>query len=117
MYLYVAVFSPTDTIVAIATAPVRAGIGVVRISGPRAHGMARAILTAPHDFVPRYATLTRVRDFEPRVPSPEPQISEAPERTSGRPIDEVVATYFPAPPAFAGGDSLPASARLRRVVV
>ena len=103
-------FSPTDTIVALATAPVRAGIGVVRISGPRAHGLARAILTAPHDFVPRHATLTRVRDFEPRVPGPESQISEAPERTSGRPIDEVVATFFPAPHSYTAEDVVEISA-------
>jgi len=63
------VFSPTDTIVALATAPSRAGIGVVRISGPRAHEVARAILTVSHDLPPRYATLTHVHAFarvEPR---------------------------------------------------
>ncbi len=54
-------FSPTDTIVAIATAPVRAGIGVVRISGPFALACARAILTVKHDLEPRRATLTHVR--------------------------------------------------------
>jgi tRNA modification GTPase len=119
------VFSPTDTIVALATAPVRAGIGVVRISGPRAHGLARAILTAPHDFAPRYATLTHVRgtaggDAESRIPlaspkpetglfgeggNPESRVPAEPGRSSGRPIDEVVATYFPAPPASAGNGS------------
>jgi tRNA modification GTPase len=57
------VFSPTDTIVALATAPSRAGIGVVRISGPVAHDVARAILTVSHDLQPRYATLTHVCAF------------------------------------------------------
>jgi tRNA modification GTPase len=63
------VFSPADTIVALATAPSRAGIGVVRISGQRAHEVARAILTVSHDLPPRYATLTHVHAFarvEPR---------------------------------------------------
>jgi tRNA modification GTPase len=55
------VFSTADTIVALATAPSRAGIGVVRVSGPRAHEVARAILTVAHDLQPRYATLTHVR--------------------------------------------------------
>jgi tRNA modification GTPase len=106
------VFSPTDTIVAIATAPVRAGIGVVRISGPCAHGVARAILTVAHDLEPRFATLTYVRgaaggDAESRIPNPESRVPARPDRASGCPIDEVVATYFPAPPAFAGDDSPP----------
>ena len=37
-------FSPTDTIVAIATPPGRGGIGVVRISGPEAHRVAGALI-------------------------------------------------------------------------
>jgi tRNA modification GTPase TrmE len=110
------VFSPTDTIVAIATASGRAGIGVVRIGGPRAHGVARSILTVSHDLAPRYATLTHVRgtgvgDSDPRVPpafagadSP-PGYGATP--LPNRPINEVVATFFPAPPAFAGADSPP----------
>ena len=103
-------FSPTDTIVALATAPVRAGIGVVRISGPRAHGLARAILTVTHDLEPRLATLTHVREAQldvssTRIPNPESRVPAEPGRSSGRPIDEVVATYFPAPPACAGNGS------------
>ncbi|MCX6545149.1 MAG: tRNA uridine-5-carboxymethylaminomethyl(34) synthesis GTPase MnmE [Acidobacteria bacterium] len=54
-------FSPTDTIVAIATPSGRGGIGVVRISGARAADVARAILTTPHELTPRYATHTFVR--------------------------------------------------------
>ncbi|MCK7483658.1 MAG: hypothetical protein M0C28_46565 [Candidatus Moduliflexus flocculans] len=49
----------------------------MRISGPRAHGVARAILTVPHDLEPRHATLTHVRaarqpgaDPESRIPNP-----------------------------------------------
>jgi len=107
------VFSPTDTIVALATAPVPAGIGVVRISGPRAHDVARAILTVPHDLEPRYATLTHVRgpvagtsespipNPEFRVPSPEPRVPS---------IDQVVATYFPAPHSYTAEDVVEISA-------
>ena len=119
-------FSPTDTIVALATAPVPAGIGVVRISGPRAHDVARAILTVPHDLEPRRATLTHVRgavagtsespvpSLQPPIPSPQ---SQAPN------IDQVVATSFPAPPAYAGqvtagfGEAPPLPRAIDEVVV
>jgi tRNA modification GTPase len=97
------VFSPTDTIVAIATAPVRAGIGVVRVSGPRAHAVARAILTAPHDFEPRHATLTRVRAAAARSPW-------SPGSSDPGNIDEVVATYFPAPHSYTAEDVVEISA-------
>ena len=36
-------FSPSDTIVAIATPPGRGGIGVVRLSGPLAQEVAAAV--------------------------------------------------------------------------
>ena len=108
-------FSPTDTIVAIATAPVRAGIGVVRISGPRAHDVARAILTVPHDLEPRHATLTHVRGtafrvLESRIPNPEPRVPETAAPLSARRIDEVVATYFPAPHSYTAEDVVEISA-------
>ena len=54
-------FSPTDTIVAIATPIGRGGIGVVRISGPGSRDIARAILATPHALQPRHATHTLVR--------------------------------------------------------
>ncbi len=91
-------FSPADTIVAIATAPVRAGIGVVRISGPRAHEVARAILTVAHDLEPRYATLTHAFASSEGPPG----FGEAAPRV--RAIDEVVATYFPAPHSYTAED-------------
>ena len=106
-------FSPADTIAAIATAPVRAGIGVVRISGPRAHDVARAILTVAHDLEPRHATLTHavarpagqpgfgVASHVAR-PAASPKPGEAAPRV--RAIDEVVATYFPAPHSYTAED-------------
>ena len=108
-------FSPTDTIVAIATAPVRAGIGVVRISGPRAHEVARAILTVPHDLEPRHATVTHVRGTaahaveSPQSPIPNPQ-SPTPSPQPPPSIDEVVATYFPAPHSYTAEDVVEISA-------
>ena len=54
-------FSPDDTIVAIATPPGRGGIGVVRVSGPRrAAGRRRRFRTRTAPLEPRRATLVRV---------------------------------------------------------
>ena len=108
-------FSPTDTIVALATAPVPAGIGVVRISGPRAHDVARAILTVPHDLEPRRATLTHVRGAATSFPAPPAYAGQV---TAGfgeapplpRAIDEVVVTYFPAPRSYTAEDVVEISA-------
>jgi len=83
-------FSPTDTIVAIATPGGRGGIGVVRISGPRAAAVARELLTAGTSLPPRYATHTFAR--------------------TARRIDEVVATYFPAPHSYTTEDVVEISA-------
>jgi len=136
------VFSPTDTIVAIATPPGRGGIGVVRISGPRAADIARAILTTPHALLARYATHTFVRPGSalpaatetaggnrPRLPDDRAPSSAAPERVeahdfstgpvssdtaqgfgSAPSIDEVVATFFPAPHSYTTEDVVEISA-------
>ena len=54
-------FAPDDTIVAVATASGRAGIGVVRISGGLAVDIARALLAIRAELQPRVATFTRLR--------------------------------------------------------
>jgi tRNA modification GTPase len=75
-----------DTIAAIATAPGRGGIGVVRVSGARltefAVGMTGALPK------PRLACLTTFRD------------------ASGDAIDQGLLLYFPAPHSFTGEDVL-----------
>jgi tRNA modification GTPase len=75
-----------DTIAAIATPAGRGGIGVVRVSGPRAALIAR-IVTAV-DPVPRMATLATFRD------------------ASGAPIDEGLALLFVAPHSYTGEEVL-----------
>ena len=122
-------FSPTDTIVAIATPGGRGGIGVVRISGPRAADIARAILTTPRELRPRYATHTFVRPGQmpsgavegagdearpwreardyPAGPS---SLDATPGSGSARAIDEVVATLFPAPHSYTTEDVVEISA-------
>jgi tRNA modification GTPase len=74
-------FSPDDTIVAIATPPGRGGIGVVRISGPSSHDIARALLDRATPLEPRHATFARING-----------------------VDEVIATYFAAPHSYTAQD-------------
>ena len=75
------------TIVAIATAPGRGALALIRASGPGVHDLAKALL-APVPTVARRATLCVVRDANDVV------------------IDEVVATLFSAPQSFTGEDLL-----------
>lgn len=82
-------FSTSDTIVAIATAHGRGGIGVVRLSGPAAHDVARAILARAEPLVPRMATFARVVDDREARP---------------RAIDEVIVTFFRAPHSYTTED-------------
>lgn len=80
-------FSPDDTIVAIATPAGRGSLGVVRISGVDAPDVAGRILIRTAPLQPRHATFTRVRGCG----------SDA-----QRPVDEVIATWFPAPHSYTG---------------
>jgi tRNA modification GTPase len=71
-----------DTIAAIATAPGRGAIGIVRVSGAEVPAIAKALLgTLP---APRSAILSRFMDAD------------------GSAIDEGLAVYFPAPASFTG---------------
>lgn len=86
-------FSTEDTIVAVATPPGRGGIGVVRISGPRALEFATGLITHCDPLTPRHATFTTVR---------------LPDDNSGahgaRGIDHAVVTSFPGPASYTGDD-------------
>ncbi len=75
-----------ETIAAIATAPGRGGIGIVRISGPGVRSIAQALLgRLPR---PRYACFVIFRD------------------ATGSPLDKGLALYFPAPHSYTGEDVL-----------
>lgn len=76
--------STTDTIAAIATAPGQAGVGIVRVSGPKAAVIAEQML----GFMPRprYAHYGPFKDRQ------------------GDLIDEGIALYFPNPHSFTGED-------------
>jgi tRNA modification GTPase len=96
------VFSTDDTIVAVATPQGRGGIGVVRLSGPRAHDIACALLGRTAPLAPRHATFARILD--------RPVTAEPGEGASARPLDQVVATFFPAPHSYTRQDVVEISA-------
>jgi tRNA modification GTPase len=90
-------FSTSDTIVAIATPPGRGGIGVVRVSGEKAHAVALALMSRVRALEPRRATLGKVR-------------------ATGA-ADHVVTTFFPAPRSYTGEDVVEISAHGSPVVL
>jgi tRNA modification GTPase len=77
---------PPDTIAAIASAPGRGAVGVLRVSGPEVPRIARAVIGSLP--AARHAHLARFRDAQ------------------GASIDQGIALYFPAPASFTGEDVL-----------
>ncbi len=75
-----------DTIAAIATAPGRGGVGIVRVSGPAVARIAEAVLGRMPE--PRRAMFHIFRDVQ------------------GTPLDAGIAIYFPRPASFTGEDVL-----------
>jgi tRNA modification GTPase len=75
-----------DVIAAVATAPGRAGVGIVRVSGKDLKPFAAAILG--------------------KVPVPRAALRSVFRGADGRPIDDGVALYFPAPASYTGEDVL-----------
>ena len=74
-----------DTIFALATAPGRAAIAVVRLSGPATRDAVRAL--AGRNLAPRVASLCRLSD-----------------PATGAPIDEALVLWFPGQRSFTGED-------------
>ncbi len=73
-------------IIALATAPGKAGVGVIRMSGPNIAAITHALFQKV--LIPRQASLLTLRD------------------KSGSTIDQLVAIYFAAPASFTGEDVL-----------
>ncbi|HET8729796.1 MAG TPA: tRNA uridine-5-carboxymethylaminomethyl(34) synthesis GTPase MnmE [Moraxellaceae bacterium] len=78
--------SRKDTIAAIATPPGRGGIGIVRLSGPAAHGIGQAILARADSLPSRQAVFGKFLAAD------------------GQAIDEGLSLYFQAPRSFTGED-------------
>ena len=88
---------PEDPIVAVATAPGRGAVGILRISG---HSLEPLILAlVGRTLQPRQAHLLAVRDAE------------------GDAIDQALAIYFPAPHSYTGEDVLELQAHGGAVVL
>jgi tRNA modification GTPase len=83
------VFSTDDTIVAVATPPGRAGLGVVRLAGPDALRIAGALARGAA-LQARVATRRRL--------------------TAGTTVDDVIVTWFAAPASYTGDDVVEISA-------
>jgi tRNA modification GTPase len=77
----------SDTIVALATAPGRGALAVVRLSGRNAHSLARTTLDR-WPVAPRRATLSLVRDAD------------------GAEVDQAVVIRYDAPASYTGDDSV-----------
>lgn len=75
-----------DTIVAQSTPPGRGGLGIVRLSGPRARGIAECILRLTGSWQPWHTRLAELLDRE------------------GHPIDQVVVSFFEAPHSYTADD-------------
>lgn len=95
-------FSTDDTITAIATPAGRGGIGVVRISGPRALEITRGLTDHDSPLGPRIATFATLRDRQ---------------TSADQPIDQVICTYFPGPRSYTGEDVVEISAHGSPVVL
>ena len=96
------VFTPDDTIVAVATPAGRGGLGVVRLSGPRAAAIAGILLGRSEPLRPRHATMARILDHTVSARAA---------------IDQVVATAFPRPGSYTGDDVVEISAHGSPVVL
>lgn len=77
-----------DTIAAVATAPGRAALATLRVSGPATAGIAARVLR-PWPLVARRVTRVEVADAE-----------------SGELLDDALATWFPGPHSYTGEDAL-----------
>jgi tRNA modification GTPase len=96
-----------DTIVAIATAPGRSGIGVVRLAGPRAREIALPMLRLKHELEAGRAVFGELI---------EPCGAGAPAPHESR-IDEVVVTFFAKPHSYSTDDIVEIAAHGSPVVL
>src|ERR1043165_3675050 len=108
-------FSTSDTIVAIATPPGRGGLGVIRISGPDAERIARALVDRSKPLIPRSATFASVEFRTERQLQPPAEFGT--ERQLQLLGDQVVLTYFVAPASYTGEDVVEISAHGSPVIL
>ena len=95
-------FSPSDTIVAIATPPGRGALGIVRLSGAESHRIACKMIDRHAPLESRRATFATFR-------------TAGGETLDSR--DHVVVTFFPGPGSYTGDDSVELTAHGSAVVL
>ena len=76
----------TETIAAQATPPGRGGVGIIRVSGPKALAIAMTLCARSQALEPRFAHFARFRSADNDI------------------IDEGLALFFPGPNSFTGED-------------
>jgi tRNA modification GTPase len=90
-----------DTIVAISTPPGRGGIGIVRLSGPRARSIGESMVQLRQPLAPGRARFAEILDRTPADPSAKDS-NAAPEAAPV--LDEAVVTWFAAPHSYTSED-------------
>jgi tRNA modification GTPase len=102
-----------ETIVAVSTPPGRGGIGIVRLSGPRAAAMAEALVRLHHPL--KHATARFAEIYASSRPQPGEQ-SQGLEAAPAK-LDEAMVTYFAAPRSYTGEDLVEIAAHGSPVVL
>jgi tRNA modification GTPase len=106
-------FNGEDTIVAIATPAGRGGIGIVRLSGPRARALAAPMLRLKHEMSPGRALVGELIEASQIEP---PQKNDTNNSDDSR-IDDVVVTYFARPHSYTTEDVVEIAAHGSPVVL
>jgi len=106
-----------DTIVAIATAPGRGGIGVVRLAGPEARAIALPMLRLKHELEPGRAAFGELIEPQSNGTNTLPVPAERSSAASATRLDEVVVTYFAKPHSYTTDDIVEISAHGSPVVL
>lgn len=88
-----------DTIFALSSGSLPAGVAIIRLSGPQAVGAALQLTRHTGSFQPRHAYLKTIRD------------------RNGQPIDSGLLLYFPGPNSFTGEDCIELQVHGSRAVV
>ena len=97
--LFAVLLNLKDTIAAVSTPPGRGGLGIVRLSGPRAVEIAGSIIRHRSLLQPWQATLGELVDSE------------------GATVDEVIVTFFAAPRSFTAEDVVEISCHGSPVII
>ncbi|MGH9496773.1 MAG: tRNA uridine-5-carboxymethylaminomethyl(34) synthesis GTPase MnmE, partial [Candidatus Sulfotelmatobacter sp.] len=105
-----------ETIVAIATPPGRGGIGIVRLSGPRALEIAQPMLRLRHVLEAGRAVFGELIDMA-HVGTAAPGCPAERSSAATDRIDEVVVTYFAKPHSYTTDDIIDISAHGSPVVL